>query len=359
MLVEAVRDVRQGVHGWRGNVAQAGPGLDMQTIMLEARRMTDPTLPAPLVPSEVDLRDFVFMPLDVLRLRDSDLLALSSGDEFKAAVILWCVAWHQVPAASLPNDDRLLARYVSLPLPEWRQIRDGALRGFVQCSDGRVYHTVIAGKAVEAWQAKAAQRERTRKATEERERRRREAPDERHDQRDDKRDDKRHGARDVHQGTGKGQGEGQGLEEKGADAPPPGAKRARRTPKEPIARPEGVDEKVWQDWLELRRLKRSTVSESVITSASEEAAKAGLTLGQFLKLWVLRGSQGLVAEWLKPAELRMFTKSAPAAKSFAERATDAKAERLSEMTGGTLGKRPAQTGVVVDMEAPDAARLLG
>lgn len=64
---------------------------------------------APLVAAEVDLRDFGFMPLDVLRLRDSDLMALSTGDEFKAAVALWCVAWHQVPAASLPNDDRLLA----------------------------------------------------------------------------------------------------------------------------------------------------------------------------------------------------------------------------------------------------------
>ena len=67
--------------------------------------------PDPLVPAEVDLRDFGFMPLDVLRLRDSDLAALANGEEFKAAVLLWCAAWHQVPAASLPNDDRLLARF--------------------------------------------------------------------------------------------------------------------------------------------------------------------------------------------------------------------------------------------------------
>ena len=29
--------------------------------------------PEPLVPADVDLRDFPFMPLDVLRLRDSEL----------------------------------------------------------------------------------------------------------------------------------------------------------------------------------------------------------------------------------------------------------------------------------------------
>ena len=86
------------------------------------------------------------MPLDVLRLRDSDLAALSSGDEFKAAVLLWCVAWHQVPAASLPNDDRLLARYSGTGAL-WRKVKAEALRGFVECDDGRLYHATIAEKA--------------------------------------------------------------------------------------------------------------------------------------------------------------------------------------------------------------------
>lgn len=201
-------------------------------------------LPAPLVPAEVDLRDFGFMPLDVLRLRDSDLMALSTGDEFKAAVSLWCVAWHQVPAASLPNDDRLLARYSGAG-PLWRKVKAEALRGFVECSDGRIYHVTIAEKAREAWTSKLAQRERTRKATEARERARREAEAqrdvqrdvERNDARDGPRDDQRDVERDVHQGTGtgtvKGQGQGQGdsiplplvggsgLAPPGAAPPPP------------------------------------------------------------------------------------------------------------------------------------------
>ena len=65
---------------------------------------------APLVSPEVDLRDFAFMPMDAVTLRDSDLATMATGDEFRAAVLLWCACWHQVPAASLPNDDRLLAK---------------------------------------------------------------------------------------------------------------------------------------------------------------------------------------------------------------------------------------------------------
>lgn len=114
----------------------------------------------PIVPPEVDLRDFGYMPLDVVRLRDSDLATIASGEEFKAAVLLWCAAWHQVPAASLPGDDRLLAKYSGAG-GRWPKLKTMALRGFVECSDGRLYHPVIAEKALESWDRKQAQRERT------------------------------------------------------------------------------------------------------------------------------------------------------------------------------------------------------
>jgi hypothetical protein len=52
------------------------------------------TLPDPLVPAEVDLRDFAFMPLDVVRLRDSDLVTEPDGEVFRANVLSWCVGWH-------------------------------------------------------------------------------------------------------------------------------------------------------------------------------------------------------------------------------------------------------------------------
>ncbi len=112
----------------------------------------------PLVPSDVDLRDFAFMPLDVVRLRDSGLTAKASGDAFRAAVLLWCASWHQVPAASLPDDEDELANICgySRARREWAKVSEGALRGWVRCTDGRLYHAAVAGKALEAWIEKLA-----------------------------------------------------------------------------------------------------------------------------------------------------------------------------------------------------------
>ena len=118
----------------------------------------------PLVDPRVDLRDFAFMPLDVRRLRDSDLAATSSSDAFRSAVLLWCAAWHQIPAASLPQDDTILAALAgygrgAASLEAWLAVKAVALRGFVPCSDGRLYHPVIAEKAVEAWRRKGEMQE--------------------------------------------------------------------------------------------------------------------------------------------------------------------------------------------------------
>lgn len=120
-------------------------------------------LPLPLTPGDCDLRDFSFMPLDVLRLRDSDISAIVSGDELRAAVLLWCASWHQIPAASIPDDDVVLAQLAGYGrvVREWSKLRAGALHGWIKCADGRLYHPIVAEKANEAWQAKRAQRWKT------------------------------------------------------------------------------------------------------------------------------------------------------------------------------------------------------
>ena len=113
-------------------------------------------LPSPLTPADCDLRDFQYMELDVRRLRDSEFAAGSSGEAFRAGVLLWCAAWHQVPAASLPDNDTELANLAGYGrvVKEWKKVRAEALNGFVKCSDGRLYHAVIAEKAVAAFAAK-------------------------------------------------------------------------------------------------------------------------------------------------------------------------------------------------------------
>lgn len=122
------------------------------------------SLPDPMVPPEVDLRDFAFMPLDVLRLRDSELASVHDPEVFRAAVLSWCVGWHQVPAASLPDDDVQLARLLGYgrDVKGWQKVRKaGGLRGWVPCSDGRIYHPVVSEKARDAWTGKLMQRWRT------------------------------------------------------------------------------------------------------------------------------------------------------------------------------------------------------
>jgi hypothetical protein len=103
------------------------------------------------------------MPLDVVRLRDSDLAALESPEACWAAVLLWCASWHQIPAASLPNDDRVLANLSGFGrvVKEWLKVKNGALRGWVLCDDGRFYHPVIAEKALSALESKYKQEWRT------------------------------------------------------------------------------------------------------------------------------------------------------------------------------------------------------
>lgn len=114
--------------------------------------------PEPLTPPDCDVRPFDGFMLDVDKLMASELWAMSSGDEFKAAIALWCKAWKQVPAASLPNDERVLAAFSGAG-SKWRKVRQVALHGFVLCSDGRLYHPVLAADALRASRARKQRQE--------------------------------------------------------------------------------------------------------------------------------------------------------------------------------------------------------
>ncbi len=199
-------------------------------------------LPAPLVPVEVDLQDFAFMPLDVQRLRDSDLASEESPEACWAAVLLWCASWHQIPAGSIPDSNAWQAKHAGYVArgridKAWEEIKPGALRNWVHCSDGRLYHPVVAEKALTAWNEKLAQRARTRAATDAREAKRRAEQSARDDQRNVQRDE----GRNVNATStkGQGQGQGQGLEEK-AEAIASGGKPPPEPPPGPIDPAEAI-----------------------------------------------------------------------------------------------------------------------
>ena len=124
---------------------------------------SDTTLPDPLTPPECDLRGMEWMPLHGHKLYGSDFDAIASDAEYRAAQRLWWAAWQQqVPAASLPDDDRVLAHVAGYQRDPkgWAKVRDVALHAFVKCSDGRLYHRFLASEAVIAWEKRIRERER-------------------------------------------------------------------------------------------------------------------------------------------------------------------------------------------------------
>lgn len=111
-------------------------------------------LPEPLVAADVDLSSYPAFLLDVKRFFQSNLFVMATAEEGWAAVQLWCRAWQQTPPASLPSDDRSLAKLAGVAPARWKKISEMALHGFVACSDGRLYHRVLSEVANEAWRAK-------------------------------------------------------------------------------------------------------------------------------------------------------------------------------------------------------------
>ncbi|MBL6852362.1 MAG: DUF1376 domain-containing protein [Alphaproteobacteria bacterium] len=93
------------------------------------------------------------MPLDVVRLRESTFAATVTGDEYRAGTMLWAASWHQVPAGSVPSDDVNLAKLAGygFAVDVWRKLRAGALRGFIACNNGRLYHAVVCEIAWPVW----------------------------------------------------------------------------------------------------------------------------------------------------------------------------------------------------------------
>lgn len=110
-------------------------------------------LPEPFMPADADLRGYEYMPLYGERLRTSAHNTGCTDAEFRASINLWWSAWQQVPAASLPSDERELCRLADLgrDMKAWAKVRQMAMRNFVLCRDGRFYHTFLAPHAAEAW----------------------------------------------------------------------------------------------------------------------------------------------------------------------------------------------------------------
>jgi len=80
----------------------------------------DENLPPPLVDAAVNLSALRFMPVDVRHLLASPTWILAAVDDPQighAPISLWAHSWHQIPAASLPANDKVLARFAMCDSP--------------------------------------------------------------------------------------------------------------------------------------------------------------------------------------------------------------------------------------------------
>lgn len=122
----------------------------------------------PPVSLDADVRDFPYFPLFRRRLFASTFHLQANDSEWRAGVTLWLTSWDQVPAGSLPNDDRQLCRLAGLGrhFRAWSRVKKMALHGWRLCDDGRLYHDTVAEAVNKAFLGKKAARARTAAATE-------------------------------------------------------------------------------------------------------------------------------------------------------------------------------------------------
>lgn len=112
-----------------------------------------PTRPEPLTPPDLDLRWSNWFPLHHKRLRRSAWWLRASDSAKAVSIELWCEAYEQVPAASLPNDDvelSVAAGFGRRDIASWLAIKDEVMSAWVLCSDGRWYHPTLAEVAIDS-----------------------------------------------------------------------------------------------------------------------------------------------------------------------------------------------------------------
>jgi uncharacterized protein YdaU (DUF1376 family) len=97
-----------------------------------------------------------------------------------------------------------------------------------------------------------------------------------------------------------------------------------------IQAPDGVDQKVWDDFVQLRKVKKAVITETAIKGLQREANKAGYSLQEALETCCSRGWVGFKASWVQ-AVGKYAPNAAP--KSFAEMDAEFKRHQYEEMVG--------------------------
>lgn len=79
----------------------------------------------------------------------SDTWALASPDVRPWLLMLWTVAWQQVPCGSMPSSDELIAARLGMKPAAFKKHKDVLMRGWTLADDGRLYHDTISERVLE------------------------------------------------------------------------------------------------------------------------------------------------------------------------------------------------------------------
>ena len=127
-----------------------------------------------------------------------------------------------------------------------------------------------------------------------------------------------------------------------------------------VAKPDGVTDQTWADWLQLRKSHKATVTQTAVDGIAREAAKAGYTLEAALQVCCTNGWRGFKAEWVMPRQQGALPGAGRgrSLQSFAQQDREEGMRRWEEQTGRVhpdrLQQQPQHGGNVIDVTARDA-----
>lgn len=110
----------------------------------------------PPYPADLEAKGWA-LDLDYEKIDQSDTWALATSRIEDGAVtpelrpwllMTWLVAWKQSPIASFPQNDKLIAAKIGMPISQFAACKDVLLCGFELATDGRLYHKTLSALAL-------------------------------------------------------------------------------------------------------------------------------------------------------------------------------------------------------------------
>lgn len=277
-------------------------------------------MPAPY-PADTRAKGWRFE-LDYEQIEQSDTWDLAGAEGRPWLLMMWLVAWRQVPCGSFPGDEEVIAAKLGMQPKLWAKHRAILMRGWVKCDDGRMYHPTIGARVEEMldYRRKNAKRVADFKEKQRELRAGNALPTQQ--QRD---------SNDTGTGTGTN------------TSSPSGKKKRAQAPAADLVSPDslaaaGFDPKTAADFIAHKTAKKAPLTARAWADHQREAAKAGWSPMAAAEKVMARNWAGFEAKYVA-AESRPGT--GPPAQTFRERDADLAAQRVAEMTGGLVSVKPS------------------